>query len=147
MNFEYIQVFITLAGLIIGLGAVTVIDVHGFLARNSSYWTEATTRAHKVTKPLIWTGIVLYAAGSFSFYSQETYSGYFYFTLSSIVLMVINGLFLSFYISPILLTKEKQNKASELLSKELQAKITASFVLSFLLWWSQVLVFSIALTQ
>ena len=46
-------IFIVIAGYIVGLGAVTVIDILGFLGRKSSYWTEATIRAHKVTKPLI----------------------------------------------------------------------------------------------
>jgi hypothetical protein len=56
---DFVGLFLLLAGFIIGLGAVTVIDIHGFLGRRSSYWTEATTRAHKVTKPLIWLGIAL----------------------------------------------------------------------------------------
>ena len=60
---DFIGLFIFLAGLIIGLGAVTVIDIHGFLGRKSSYWTEATTRTHKVTKPLIWIGIAFAIIG------------------------------------------------------------------------------------
>ncbi len=46
-----------------GLGAVTVIDLHGFLGRTSSYWTEATIRTHKITKPLIWKGMFLAILG------------------------------------------------------------------------------------
>ena len=45
---EFFGLFIHLAGFVIGLGAVTVIDLHGFLGRKSPYWTEATTRTHKV---------------------------------------------------------------------------------------------------
>ena len=56
-------IFIVIAGYIVGLGAVTVIDILGFLGRKSSYWTEATIRAHKVTKPLIWIGIFLVCLG------------------------------------------------------------------------------------
>lgn len=48
-----VGLFLFLAGFVIGLGAVSVIDVLGFLGRTSRYWTEATVRAHKVTKPLI----------------------------------------------------------------------------------------------
>ena len=59
ISIDIIGLFIILAGFIIGLGAVTVIDIHGFLGRRSNYWTEATTRTHKVTKPLIWIGITL----------------------------------------------------------------------------------------
>ena len=50
-NLDFIGLFIFIAGFIIGLGAVTVIDIHGFLGRKSAYWTEATIRTHKVTKP------------------------------------------------------------------------------------------------
>jgi hypothetical protein len=32
-------VFLIISGYIIGLGAVTVIDILGFLGRKSSYWT------------------------------------------------------------------------------------------------------------
>jgi len=56
---DILGLFLFIAGFIIGLGAVTVIDLHGFLGRKSSYWTEATIRTHKVTKPLIWIGILL----------------------------------------------------------------------------------------
>ena len=58
-----LTLFILFAGFIIGLGAVTVIDLHGFLGRTSTYWTEATTRTHKVTKPLIWAGMFLVIIG------------------------------------------------------------------------------------
>ena len=37
---DIIGLFLLIAGFIIGLGAVTVIDLHGFLGRTSSYWTE-----------------------------------------------------------------------------------------------------------
>jgi len=53
---DILGVFVSLAGFILGLGAVTVIDLHGFFAQKSSYWTVATTRTHKITKPLIWIG-------------------------------------------------------------------------------------------
>jgi hypothetical protein len=51
---DVIGLFTSIMGYIVGLGAVTVIDLHGFLGRKSAYWTEATTRTHKITKPLIW---------------------------------------------------------------------------------------------
>jgi hypothetical protein len=54
------------------LGAVTVIDLHGFLGRKSSYWTEATTRTHKVTKPLIWAGLFLQCLGQSCFMANGT---------------------------------------------------------------------------
>ncbi|MDO8659167.1 MAG: hypothetical protein Q7K54_01055 [Candidatus Parcubacteria bacterium] len=58
ITLNFIGLFVFISGFIVGLGAVTVIDIHGFLGRKSSYWTEATTRTHKVTKPMIWVGIL-----------------------------------------------------------------------------------------
>ena len=67
---EFVGLYLHLAGFIIGLGAVTVIDLHGFLGRKSPYWTEATTRTHKVTKPLIWLGMTLAIMGAVVFHYQ-----------------------------------------------------------------------------
>ncbi len=135
INLDFIGLFILLAGFVIGLGAVIVIDIHGFLGRKSSYWTEATTRTHKVTKPLIWVGIFLVIIGGTLFFRNEPFSGVpMYLSLISIVL-VFNGLFLSFRVSPYLLQKEKEGRASELLPESWQRKITVGLILSDLVWW------------
>ena len=59
MNITYFAIVLIYMGFIIGLGAVTVIDIHGFLARKSLYWTQATIQTHKITKLLIWLGTTL----------------------------------------------------------------------------------------
>jgi hypothetical protein len=69
--FDILGLFLHLAGFVVGLGAVTVIDLHGFLGRKSSYWTEATTRTHKVTKPLIWLGLSLAVIGGAIFHRGQ----------------------------------------------------------------------------
>lgn len=132
----HLALFITLAGFVIGLGAVTVIDWHGFLARRSSYWTEATIRSHKITKPLIWLGTLLVLIGHWLLYQAEVLSwpqvGW---RLLVLAVMVINGAFLSFVVSPELLRREAAGQAGELLPLRLQIKITVSFVISFCSWW------------
>lgn len=135
---------ISLAGYIIGLGAVTVIDTVGFLGRKSPYWTEATTRAHKVTKPLIWIGMVLALGGGLLYYA-EYYPEWFNWHAGIFTILIVNGLFLSFYVSPFLLKQEKEGKASQLLPTRLQYAITGSFIISFVGWWSSfaLLVYSI----
>jgi len=135
----YIATATMLAGYIIGLGAVTVIDLHGFLGHTSSYWTEATIRTHKVTKPLIWVGLILVLIGTYVYFSLTTFT-----TLSSLLflmyaLLVVNGSFLSFYVSPYLLLQEKAGRAGELLPLVLQVKITISFLISFIGWWGSFL--------
>jgi predicted RND superfamily exporter protein len=129
--------FLIIIGFIIGLGAVTVIDIHGFLGRKSAYWTQATTRTHKITKPLIWIGTILFVIG-FSI----LYEGQLLLIQSAIaVVMILNGIFLSFSVSPFLLKREKEGLDAELLPKFWQTKITASFIVSFLSWWGSVALF------
>jgi hypothetical protein len=141
----FIPLFIFIAGLIIGLGAVTVIDLHGFLGQKSNYWTEATTRAHKVTKPLIWIGTFLSLVGGVWFYSLSGAIFYcrmsganlnmVYLHLAIFAVLILNGLFLTFGVSRFLLQREKAGRSAELLPKNWQTKIKASFVLSFVCWW------------
>jgi hypothetical protein len=127
-------VFLIISGYIIGLGAVTVIDILGFLGRKSSYWTEATIRAHKVTKPLIWIGTALLCLGGIIIQLPQ------YFFLIYFIL-ILNGLFLSFYVSPILLNLEKKGTSKVLLPDSLQRKVFLSFIISDLGWWGSLILF------
>lgn len=132
---DFLGLFLFLAGFIIGLGAVAVIDIHGFLGRKSSYWTEATTRTHKVTKPMIWVGTALAVLGGVIFYRAENLSG---IPLAHLVIalgLVANGYFLSFKVSPFLLQREREGKEKELLPQVWQRRIMASLIVSDLGWW------------
>ncbi|MBP7846408.1 MAG: hypothetical protein KA007_03130 [Candidatus Pacebacteria bacterium] len=53
--------------------------------------------------------------------------------------MIINGCFLTFIVSPELIRREKAGLARELLPKNLQKKITMSFVVSVISWWGLLL--------
>jgi len=128
--------FLFIAGFIIGLGAVTVIDLHGFLGRKSPYWTEATIRTHKITKPLIWIGIFLAILGGLITYRNIVFSGISLIHAVLAVALILNGAFLSFWVSPRLLMREKEGKARELLPADLQIRIAVSFVISVIGWWS-----------
>lgn len=136
---EFLGLFIHLAGFVIGLGAVTVIDLHGFLGRKSPYWAEATTRTHKVTKPLIWLGMTLAILGGLIFHYQQGWT--FSVAVQAVIALVLiaNGFFLSFSVSPFLLQRERQGRASELLPPEWQKKISIAFIVSFAGWWGELL--------
>ncbi|MDQ5952832.1 MAG: hypothetical protein QG551_60 [Patescibacteria group bacterium] len=141
---DVLPIFITIAGFIVGLGAVTVIDIHGFLARKSHYWTEATIRSHKVTKPLIWIGIFLVLVGTiFLFQSGYISESQLITRLLLIIVLIVNGCFLSFNISPKLLKQERDGNSDKLLTKKMQKNITISFLISFFGWWSLVLLFAL----
>lgn len=132
---DFVGLFIFIAGFIIGLGAVTVIDIHGFLGRKSSYWTEATTRTHKVTKPMIWAGIVMVLIGGFIFYRDAGLSGIPLIHLLIAIALIINGYFLSFKVSPFLLNREREGRSGELLPSSWQNKIIISLIISDIGWW------------
>jgi len=136
---EFVGLYIHLAGFVIGLGAVTVIDLHGFLGRKSPYWTEATTRTHKVTKPLIWLGMTLAILGAWIFHDRHGWT--FSVAVQAVIAIVLiaNGFFLSFSVSPFLLQREREGRASELLPPEWQKKISIAFILSFAGWWGALL--------
>ncbi len=132
---DFLGLFSLLAGFVIGLGAVTVIDLHGFLGRKSAYWTEATTRTHKVTKPLIWLGIFLAVLGGLIFYRGSYGEMIPQLHALIVVVLILNGLFLSFSVSPFLLEREKQGKSAELLPVSWQRKIMVGLLFSDLGWW------------
>jgi hypothetical protein len=135
ITLDFIGLFTLLAGFVIGLGAVTVIDIHGFLGRKSSYWTEATIRTHKVTKPLIWFGIFLAIIGGILFFRDQVFTGIpMYLSLIAFIL-ILNGLFLSFYISPVLLKIENEGRQAEILPKSIQNKVIVSLLISDIGWW------------
>lgn len=162
--------FLIIAGFIIGVGAVTVIDWHGFLGRTSEYWTEATVRTHKITKPLIWLGTGLYSAGLLLLVfglggmggafgtGTKTEGGinpfmhefgaftYLVIMLCILPILVANGLFLTFVISPMLIKLEKEGRAAEILPQKIQLQITASFIVSFVGWWGSVVCYLLWLT-
>lgn len=132
---DVIGLFLLLAGFVIGLGAVTVIDIHGFLGRTSSYWTEATTRTHKVTKPMIWIGIMLAVVGGLIFYRAQDFSGIPRIHALIALALIVNGCFLSFKVSPFLLKREKAGRSGELLPATWQKKIMISLIISDIGWW------------
>lgn len=140
MNADFLGLLVMWAGFIIGLGAVTVIDIHGFLGRKSPYWTEATIRTHKITKPLIWLGLGLSACGGVLFFRNFPLSLESYVLAGICLILILNGLFLTFKVSPFLLTRETQGMAKEVLPSSWQFRITLSFIVSFVGWWSSIII-------
>lgn len=139
ITLDFIGLFLLIAGFVVGLGAVTVIDIHGFLGRKSQYWTEATTRTHKVTKPMIWVGIILALIGGAIFFRNEAFVGIPVYLSIIAGVLIVNGLFLSFIVSPYLLQGEIEGKAGELLLQSWQNKIIVSLIFSDLGWWGALL--------
>jgi hypothetical protein len=99
LTLDFVGLFILFAGFIIGLGAVTVIDLHGFLGRKSTYWTEATTLTHKVTKPLIWLGMFLVIIGGSIVYRNAGLNSITLFHIVSIFIMIMNGILQTFLLT------------------------------------------------
>lgn len=125
--------FVHLAGLIVGLGAVTVIDLLGFVSRKSVVLTQVTIHAHHVTKPLIWLGTILIAGTWILIVIAQGLTLLNLIKSALLVVMIVNGCFLSLYVSPRLDNELNKNR---LLPVVLQQKIAVSMVVSFVCWWS-----------
>lgn len=138
MIINYFATLLIYMGFILGLGAVTVIDIHGFLGRKSLYWTKATIQTHKVTKLLIWAGTFLKLLGISAYCYFNGLTTLWAVTLLILFILVLNGLFLSFYISPLLVKQERESTIT-LLPEAIQNKIFISFIVSFTGWWSNFL--------
>jgi hypothetical protein len=139
---DILGVFLFIAGFIIGLGAVTVIDIHGVLGRKSPYWTETTIRTHKVTKPMIWFGLIFATIGALITYRNIGFTGVVPLQALIGIVLVLNGSFLSFYVSPFLLKRERDGRERELIPESLQIKLIISGMLSFIGWWGEVFLFT-----
>lgn len=144
---DTIGLFLFLAGFVIGLGAVTVIDIHGFLGRKSPYWTEATTRTHKVTKPMIWVGIMFAIIGGLIFYRTQSLAGIPLIHGAIALALILNGYFLSFKVSPFMIQREKEGLSRELLPASWQKKIMVSLIVSDIGWWGGLLLLVIYLVN
>ncbi len=144
--FIFTSLLVSIAGLVIGLGSVIVIDIHGFCGRRSPYWTETTIRVHKITKPLIWIGVVLFGVGGSFYYALNNLYGIMALHLLIIFILILNGFFLSFVVSPFLLSREKAGKAHELLPSRLQFFLSFSFVISFIGWWGSLLLLTLIIS-
>lgn len=128
--------FFHFAGIVIGLGAVTVIDVMGFFSRKNVKKTQDTISAHHTTKPLIWIGTIIVLITWILILVRNGFG--FIENIKTVLLgiMILNGSFLSFHISPEL---NKLIGVKKLLPRSLQIKIGISLVISFLSWWSFVI--------
>ncbi len=122
--------FFHFVGIIIALGAVTVIDSMGFISKNSKKWTQTTIQAHHVTKPLIWIGTAIMTITYLMMPNN-------WLIIKNILIpvLIINGAFLSFYVSPRL---DELAGKNVLLPLELKIKITVSMLVSFFCWWTLV---------
>ncbi|MFZ2682028.1 MAG: hypothetical protein WAZ14_02975 [Patescibacteria group bacterium] len=136
MQLAMLSSYLWLAGFVIGLGAVSVIETLGWLGQRSTYWTETTIRTHKVTKPLIWFGLTLATVGAVWHFVQFGLSPVAYVLLGLGAVMIVNGSWLTFWLSPRLLELERQGQAKRLLPKTWKRWITLSFCVSIVTWWS-----------
>lgn len=151
MDLQLITFFSLLSivvGFVIGLGAVNVIDIIGFLGQKSNYWSKTAIAAHKVTKPLIWIGILLVVVGEVILYS--TYGWYRPLLMQIIFSMslIANGAYLSWFISPQLLEMEKKKtRKNFILPTNTQDEIFRSFMISVLGWWFKLFIFVLIIHQ
>jgi len=125
--------FFHFVGIIIGLGAVTVIDTMGFFSRKDKKKTQDTIATHHTTKPLIWLGTIIVLITWIFMLLENSFEGIYLWKSLLLVIMLFNGAFLSFVVSPAL---DKLIGKNVLLPFNLQIKISISLIISFVSWWS-----------
>lgn len=130
---QEVLIFFHFVGIIIGLGAVTVIDTMGFFSKKDKKKTQETIAAHHTTKPLIWLGTFIVLVTWIIMLVGHSFTGIYFWKSLLLVVMLINGAFLSFVISPAL---DRLRGVKKLLPFDLQVKIAISLVISFVSWWS-----------
>lgn len=96
---------------------------------------------------MIWLGMALCIVGGIIFYRGENFSGIPLIHAITAVVLIVNGCFLSFKISPFLLAREREGKSKELLPYVWQRKIMASLIISDIGWWGSLFLFSIYLLK
>jgi hypothetical protein len=85
---------------------------------------------------MIWVGITLVVVGGILFFRNEPFNGIPIYLAIIAFVLILNGLFLSFRVSPYLLLRENEGRASEILPDVWQKKIMVSLVFSDIGWWS-----------
>jgi hypothetical protein len=73
--------------------------------------------------------------GGVIFFRNEPFVGIPVYLATIACLLILNGLFLSFSVSPYLWQKEREGKSGEVLPDTWQRKITFSLLLSDIGWW------------
>lgn len=134
----FIPLSVTIVGFIVGLGAVTVIDIHGVLGKSSAYWRAAAVRTHKVTMPLIWLGGLLVGIGYMLSAGQGIDLSWLWYIYA---LLILNGCFLSFVISPKLIANERNGNPEAELPAFWQKLIIMSTIVSFCGWWPSLFIY------
>ena len=130
--------YLHLLGMIIGMGAAIVIETFGFISRKSSFWTGVTIDAHYVTKPLIWLGTLLFAITWLLMMKNNSFIFPYAYKTILILILFINGSYLSFFVSPRLI-KHKKEYNNTTLPASLQLMIIPSALISSIGWFTMIL--------
>lgn len=134
---HFLPLLFIIAGFVVGLGSVTVMDVQGFLARDSVYWSDTVIRTHRVAKPMSWAGMILLFLGSVSLYTGFTLA----IQLFLIILLIVNNLFLSLAASPFFIRHEKGSESNKPISSDWVWRMVLNFLLASVAWWGSVFLF------
>jgi hypothetical protein len=84
---------------------------------------------------MIWVGIILTAIGGLILYRHQSFSGIPLIHSVIALVLIVNGYFLSFKVSPFMLEREKEGRSGELLPASWQKKIMISLIVSDIGWW------------
>lgn len=97
-----------LAGLIFGLGAALVILFLGLFSLNSNYWFRTLNGTDKITIPMLWFGsLMLLVAFILNTQIPEQTSVSLPLKLLLLIILSLNGSYLTFKFAPLIRKEEK----------------------------------------
>jgi hypothetical protein len=132
----HIFLFSHLVFLIIGFGAVVVIDTCGLLWLLNKIKLSFVGKVAKITQPLIWIGWVgLVLSGAPLLYIKDSINGITILKIFFVVLVGINGIYLHF----IKKTLDKINN-NEKIPKILEFRIGFATLISQIGWWGSIII-------
>ncbi len=125
-------IFFHFAGIIIGLGAVTIIDTFGLFYKDSKKKIQLIKNANQITTPLVLVGFALMILTWIFLYSGSLVSIY---KSALMLILLANGTFLYFYLNPRI---NKLPKGRTQIPKKLVNKMRLNRAISFIAWWTLV---------
>lgn len=126
--------FLVLAGLVLGLGSVAVIDVLGVLSLRKPKYFDLTVTLSRITKWITWAGVLFIIAGSSLLYHESGSTGVATFQNLFLLLIIINALVMTFKLSPDLYKLQAARKTGAI-PRNIKVRTAIHFTVSFISWW------------
>lgn len=126
---------ISLLGLIISLGAVTLLDLFGFWGIHSAKWRERVKKNQQLFRFSIWSGIIIHVLSTLILFQLSNDQIILFLELFIFASIIITTSWVSFFVKPRIKERERRGLKSPTIPPLWIKYTVVSFVLTFLAWW------------